>query len=183
MLADPKGKNFVVDLADQWLDLNLIDFTEPDQRLYPGFDVIVQDSMLQETHLFLQKMLDDDLSVGHLIDSDFTFLNSRLADYYNVEGVQGDSMQQVSLKPSSKTKQATRPGGLLTHGAIMKVTANGTNTSPVIRGVWVSERLLGQEIPPPPENIPAIEPDIRGAKTIRDMLAKHKENGLSLIHI
>ena len=177
MLADPKGKNFVVDLADQWLDLNLIDFTEPDQRLYPGFDVIVQDSMLQETHLFLQKMLDDDLSVGHLIDSDFTFLNSRLADYYNVEGVQGDSMQQVSLKPSPKTKQATRPGGLLTHGAIMKVTANGTNTSPVIRGVWVSERLLGQEIPPPPENIPAIEPDIRGAKTIRDMLAKHKENG------
>ena len=177
MLADAKGKNFVVDLADQWLDLNLIDFTEPDQRLYPGFDVIVQDSMLQETHLFLQKMLDDDLSVGHLIDSDFTFLNSRLADYYNVEGVQGDSMQQVSLKPSPKTKQATRPGGLLTHGAIMKVTANGTNTSPVIRGVWVSERLLGQEIPPPPENIPAIEPDIRGAKTIRDMLAKHKENG------
>ncbi len=177
MLADPKGENFVVDLADQWLDLNLIDFTEPDQRLYPGFDVIVQDSMLQETHLFLQKMLDDDLSVGHLIDSDFTFLNSRLADYYGVEGVQGDSMQQVALKRSPKTKKATRPGGLLTHGSIMKVTANGTTTSPVIRGVWVSERLLGQEIPPPPENIPAIEPDIRGAKTIREMLAKHKENG------
>ncbi|MFK7766144.1 MAG: DUF1592 domain-containing protein [Mariniblastus sp.] len=171
MLNDPKGKNFVIDLADQWLDLNLIDFTEPDFRLYPGFDVIVQDSMLQETHTFLQTMLDEDLSVSNLIDSDFTFLNSRLARYYGINDVKGDQLQKVSLGKSN------RYGGLLTQGAIMKVTANGTATSPVIRGVWVSERLLGQEIPPPPENIPAIEPDIRGAKTIREMLTKHKENG------
>lgn len=171
MLADPKGKNFVADLADQWLDLNLIDFTEPDRRLYGGFDVIVQDSMLDETHAFLQAMLDKNLSVSKLIDADFTFLNSRLAKYYGIAGVEGDNLQRVSLKDSKHY------GGLITQGAIMKVTANGTTTSPVIRGVWVSERLLGQEIPPPPENIPAIEPDIRGAKTIREMLTKHKENG------
>jgi len=171
MLADPKGENFVADLADQWLDLNLIDFTEPDRQLYGGFDIIVQDAMLDETHAFLQAMLDKDLSVSHLIDSDFTFLNSRLAKYYGIDGVKGDKLQRVSLKSSKHY------GGLITQGAIMKVTANGTTTSPVIRGVWVSERLLGQEIPPPPENIPAIEPDIRGAKTIREVLAKHKQNG------
>ncbi len=171
MLADRRGKDFVCDLSDQWLDLSLIDFTEPDSKLYPGFDVIVQDSMLDETHAFLQKMLDDDLSVTHLIDADFTFLNSRLARFYGIDGVEGDEMRQVSLDGDR------RYGGLLTQGSIMKVTANGTTTSPVIRGVWVSERLLGQPIPPPPQNVPAIEPDIRGATTIREMLAKHKENG------
>ncbi len=175
MLDHPQGKNFVADLADQWLDLNLIDFTEPDKRLYGGFDLIVQDSMLDETHSFLQSMLDEDLSVGNLIDADFTFLNSRLAKYYGINGVSGDKVQKVLL--NKKGDNPTNYGGLLTQGAIMKVTANGTTTSPVIRGVWVSERLLGQEIPPPPENIPAIEPDIRGAKSIREMLSKHTENG------
>ncbi len=158
MLADPRGQAFVSDFANQWLDLNLIDFTEPDPRLYPGFDVVVQDSMLRETHAFLQKLLEDDLSVSHLIDSDFTFLNSRLAEYYGIEAVQGDQLHQVSLSDDEHY------GGLITQGAIMKVTANGTNTSPVIRGVWVSERLLGQPIPPPPENVPAIEPDIRAQR-------------------
>ena len=171
LIADPRGKTFVKDFADQWLDMNLIDFTEPDQRLYPGFDPIVQNSMLAETHTYLQKMLDEDLSISHLIDSDFTFLNSRLARYYGIENVTGDDIQQVSLAPENPR------GGLITQGSIMKVTANGTTTSPVIRGVWISERLLGQPIPPPPENIPAIEPDIRGATTFREMLAKHKENG------
>ena len=170
MLTDPRGQHFVCDLADQWLDLNLIDFTEPDGRLYPGFDIIVQNSMLAETHAFLQKILDDDLNVGHLIDSDFTFLNNRLARYYGIPNVDGDDLKWVSLPEKSER------GGLLTQGSIMKVTANGTNTSPVIRGVWVSERLLGVPIPPPPQNVPAIEPDIRGAKTIREMLAKHKQN-------
>lgn len=176
MLRDPKAKNFVVDLADQWLDLNQIDFTEPDRRLYPGFDAIVENAMLDETHQFLQQMIDDDLSVSNLIDSDFTFLNSRLATYYEVgkDGigtVSGDEIRKVKLRDTSHR------GGLITHGSIMKVTSNGNNTSPVIRGVWISERLLGEHIPPPPDNVPAIEPDIRGAKSIREQLAKHKENG------
>ena len=168
MLADDRGKNFVRDFAAEWLDLKLIDFTEPDPRLYRDFDIIVQQSMLDETHQFLQTMVDENLSVGNLIDSDFTFLNSRLARFYSIENVAGDELQKVSLKPEHHR------GGLLTHGAILKVTANGTTTSPVIRGLWVSERLLGVDVPPPPENVPAIEPDIRGAKSIREMLAKHR---------
>ncbi|MDG1894611.1 MAG: DUF1592 domain-containing protein [Fuerstiella sp.] len=168
MLKDGRGQNFVKDFAAEWLDLSEIDFTEPDRKLYSGFDVIVQQSMLDETHAFLARMIKDNSSITNLIDADFTFLNSRLARYYNIDRVDGDQLRRVSLRPQDKR------GGLLTHGSIMKVTANGTTTSPVIRGVWISERLLGIEIPPPPEGVPAIEPDIRGAKTIREMLAKHK---------
>ena len=168
MLKDDRGRDFVKDFAAEWLDLSEIDFTEPDRKLYSGFDVIVQQSMLDETHEFLRKMIRDNSSITNLIDSDYTFLNSRLARYYRIDRVDGDRLRQVSLRPEDKR------GGLLTHGSIMKVTANGTTTSPVIRGVWVSERLLGVEIPPPPEGVPAIEPDIRGARTIREMLAKHK---------
>ncbi|MEZ6123931.1 MAG: DUF1592 domain-containing protein [Planctomycetaceae bacterium] len=170
MLKDARGRRFVKDFAAEWLDLKDIDFTEPDRRLYPGFDVIVQESMLAETHHFLQTLLDENLSVANLIDADFTWLNSRLARYYGKPNVVGDELRRVSLADDDMQR------GLLTQGAIMKVTANGTTTSPVIRGVWISERLLGVEIPPPPQGVPAIEPDIRGAKTIREMLAKHKSD-------
>lgn len=170
MLKDPRGRRFVEDFAAQWLDLSQIDFTEPDRKLYPGFDLVVQQSMLDETHAFVEKMLRDDLSVGNLLDSDFTFLNSRLARFYGIDGVAGDKLRPVKLEPDDHR------GGLLTQGAILKITANGTTTSPVIRGVWVSERLLGVDIPPPPQNVPAIEPGIRGAKSIREMLAKHKSD-------
>jgi hypothetical protein len=170
MLSDERGRRFVEDFAAQWLDLSEIDFTEPDRKLYRGFDLIVQQSMLDETHAFLQAMLDDDLSVSHVIDSDFTFLNERLATHYGIDGIEGEELRKVSLKSDDPR------GGLLTQGAILKVTANGTNTSPVLRGVWVSERLLGEHVPPPPENVPAVEPDIRGAKTIREQLDLHKKD-------
>ena len=170
MLADSRGDSFVEDLAAQWLDLSLIDFTTPDRRLYPGFDLVVQYSMLDETHAFLRRMLADNEPVTKIIDSDTTYLNSRLAKHYRIKGVDGDELRSIALEPDDHR------GGLLTQGSIMKVTANGTTTSPVIRGVWVSERLLGREIPPPPSNVPAIEPDIRGAKSIREQLAKHKSD-------
>lgn len=170
MLQDPRGAEFIPDLAAQWLDLSEIEATEPDRRLHRGFDLIVQQSMVDETHAFLNTMLSDDLSVTHLIDSDFTFLNSRLARYYEIEGVADDQLERVALRPQDHR------GGVLTHGAVLKVTANGTTTSPVIRGVWVGERLLGEHIPPPPESVPAIEPDIRGAHTIREMLAQHRSD-------
>lgn len=170
MLRSTAGQQFVVDFAAEWLELKDIGFTEPDPKLHPKFDLIVQHAMLDETHAFLQYMLDNDRSASELIDSDITFLNSRLASYYDIEGVQGDAVQRVELRDDSIR------GGLLAQGAILKVTANGSHTSPVIRGVWVSERLLGCPIPPPPEGIPAIEPDIRGAKTIREQLVKHRED-------
>jgi hypothetical protein len=103
-----------------------------------------------------------------LIRADYTYLNSRLARFYEIDGVRDDELQRVRLE------KGTHRGGVMTQGAIMKVTANGSNTSPIVRGVWISERLLGVPIPPPPSSVPAIEPDIRGATTIREQLAKHR---------
>ena len=171
-------RRFVTDFAAQWLDLDQIDFTEPDRKLFPEFDAIVKHAMLDETHQFLQTLLDDDLPVSKMVDGNFAFLNSRLARYYDIDEVAGDNLQKVSL-PSDHPR-----GGLLTQGAVLKVTANGSNTSPVVRGVWVSERVLGVPIPPPPDNVPAIEPDIRGAKTIREQLAKHRsQQSCAVCHV
>lgn len=170
MLKHKRGENFIEDFASQWLDLRDIDFTTPDRRLYPGFDVIVEKSMVAETETYLQQMLEKDLSVHLLIDSNFTFLNERLARFYGLNNVKSDELEKVSFRPDDHR------GGLITQGSIMKITANGTTTSPVLRGVWISERLLGAEIPPPPASVPAIEPDVRGAKTIREMLEKHKSD-------
>ncbi|WP_233200243.1 DUF1592 domain-containing protein [Blastopirellula marina] len=171
LLDGKRGDQFLKDFAAEWLELDQIDFTQPDTKLFGSFDTVVQDAMLAETETFLQAILHENLSVTHLIDSDFTFLNSRLARYYVIDGIPGDELRRVTLDPKSHR------GGLLTQGAIMKVTANGSNTSPVVRGVWVAERLLGVDIPPPPSNVPAVEPDIRGATTIREQLAKHRSQG------
>ncbi|MCC9657695.1 DUF1592 domain-containing protein [Rhodopirellula halodulae] len=174
LLQTPRGQQFVVDLADQWLDLVDIDFTEPDRRLFRDFDTTVQAGMLKETHLFLQHLLDQNRPIHELVSADYTFLNTRLARYYELTPTEadiadlGDQSRLVKMDPSIPR------GGILTHGAILKVTANGNDTSPVLRGIWVSERILGTEIPSPPENVPAVEPDIRGATTIRDLLAKHQ---------
>ena len=167
LLADDRGRQFMKDFAEQWLDLAQIDFTEPDPRLYPQFDPVVQQAMLAETEHFLQRNLDENRPIAELFGADYTYLNSRLARFYGIPEVTGDALRPVSLGPDSPR------GGLFGQGAILKVTANGSTTSPVIRGVWISERLLGQEIPPPPESVPAIEPDIRGATSIREQLAKH----------
>ncbi len=168
MLRAPRGNDFVRRFTAQWLDLLDIDFTEPDRKLYRNFDVVVQNSMLAETHVFVADLLANNRPAAELVTADHTYLNSRLAQFYGIDGIEGDSMRRVELDSSSHR------GGLLTHGSVLKVTANGTNTSPVLRGVWVSERLLGTPIPPPPENVPAIEPDVRGATTIREILEKHR---------
>ena len=166
----PNDRSFVRDFAAEWLDLEKLNETVPDRKLYPDFDPVVSKSMLNETHAYLDHLLAENQSVLRLIASDFTFLNNRLARYYDIENVDGDALQLVKLPPESAR------GGLLTHGSILKITANGTNTSPVLRGVWISERLLGIPIPPPPENVPAIEPDIRGATTIREQLELHRSD-------
>jgi hypothetical protein len=168
LLSGERIRQFVEDFAAQWLDLDLIDFTEPDSKLFPDFDAIVQNSMLDETHTYLATLLEKNQSVTQLVQSDYAYLNSRLARFYDIEGVIGDQLRKVKLEPDSHR------GGVLTQGAVLKVTSNGSNTSPVVRGVWVSERLMGVPIPPPPDNVPAIEPDIRGATSVREQLAKHR---------
>lgn len=178
MLASEKGATFVEDFSTEWFDLDEIDMSEPNRRLYPKFDLVVQHSMIDETVAFVSELLSKDMNVANLIDSDFTFLNSRLARFYQIEGVAGDELRQVKLAADD------RRGGVLTHGSVLKITANGSSTSPVIRGVWVSERLLGEEIPPPPKDVPAVEPDIRGAKTVREMLGKHlSDTSCSSCHV
>ncbi len=170
LLEGPGARRFVDGLAQEWLDLDQIDFTQPDRKLYRNFDSIVRDSMLAETQEFLATMLRENASVTQLVSANYTYLNSRLARHYGIDDIEGDELRRVSLQP------ADHRGGLITQGAILKVTANGSTTSPVGRGVWLGQRILGVDIPPPPSAVPAIEPDIRGAKTIRDQLEKHRDD-------
>lgn len=169
MIDDPRIERFVRNFTGQWLDLRDIEFTTPDGRLYPEFDPMLQESMLGETRGFFRHILENDLSVANFINSDFTVLNERLAAHYGIDGVKGHEKFRVVQLPDDSIR-----GGVLTHASVLKVTANGANTSPVLRGVWVLDNLLGQPAPPPPAGVPAVEPDIRGATTIREQLDKHR---------
>ncbi len=168
MLGDPKSDRFVNDFLDQWLDLRLIDFTAPDSDLYPEFDRLLRWSMLEETRGFFRELLDKDLSASNIVDSDFAMLNDRLAKQYGIKGVRGFRLRRVELGPQSAR------GGLMTQGSVLKVTANGSTSSPVVRGAWAMDRIVGRPADPPPPGAPAIEPDIRGAATIRQQLEKHR---------
>jgi len=168
MLKHPKAQAFTENFTGQWLSLRDIEATTPDKALYPEFEALLQWSAVRETHLFFEELLKQNLSVKNFVDSDFAMLNARLAAHYGVPDVHGVAFRKVALKPE------WHRGGVLTHASVLKVTANGTTTSPVLRGVWMLDRIMGKPAPPPPPNVPAIEPDIRGAQTIRDQLAKHR---------
>jgi hypothetical protein len=124
---------------------------------------------VKEATLFFDEMLKNDLPLMNFVASDFTFVNARLAKHYGIPGVAGMEMRKVALPPE------IHRGGVMTMASVLKVTANGTTTSPILRGAWVLERILGTPPPKPPEDVEAIEPDIRGATTIRAQLAKHRQ--------
>jgi mono/diheme cytochrome c family protein len=168
MLADPKSDRFVEHFLDEWLKLHEIDFTTPDPALYPEFDPWLRDSMLAETRATFRRLLAEDRPVTELIDSDTVMIDQRLALHYGIPDVRGGELRSCAVPPGVPR------GGLLTQAAVHKVTANGTATSPVLRGVWVMERLLGVSRLPPPPNVPAIEPDATGATTIRQMVEMHR---------
>ncbi|MBK8037423.1 MAG: DUF1592 domain-containing protein [Verrucomicrobiaceae bacterium] len=172
LIADARFEQFVRTFAEEWLDLRKLRRDIPDERLYPEYrkDDYLVDSMEHETRTFLRAMVRENLPASTVIAADFTFVNDRLAAHYDLPRVSGSAMQRVSLPEGSPF------GGLITQAALMKHTANGTTTSPVLRGVWIMEKLLGQPPPPPPKSVPAVEPDIRGATTIRALLAKHTES-------
>ncbi len=174
LLDGPGRDRFVGDFADAWLDLRELDFTAPDDRLFPEFDGYLRWSMPRETLAFLDKLFVDDRPVRDLVAPDYAMINARLAELYEIPGVDGPAIREVKLP---KRGPGSLRGGLLTQAAVLKVTANGTNTSPVVRGVWVLERLLGTPPSPPPPGIPGVEPDTRGASTLRDLLAAHRSNG------
>lgn len=171
MLDEPKSERFVQAFLDYWLDLRKSTDTSPDATLYPDYylDDALVESSVDETRAFFAELLRADLPARNVVDSDFAMLNERLAVHYDLPPVKGVTLRKFSLPEDSPR------GGLLTQASVLKVTANGTTTSPVTRGVWVMERILGQAPPPPPPSVPAIEPDTRGAKTIREQLAKHRE--------
>jgi len=175
MLSDPKAERFVERFTDQWLDLDQIDFTAPDPRQFRSFDPVVQASLVEETREYFRDLVRNDRPVTRFIDSNHVWINGRLARHYRLDGAKvkpGEGLQKVMLPEKARAGR----GGFITQGAILKVTADGTSTSPVVRGVFVNERILGRHLPTPPPGVPAIEPDIRGATSIRDQLIKHRES-------
>jgi hypothetical protein len=168
LLAQPELQRFIADFTDGWLDLRSIEATTPDQKLYPEFDDELKFSMVQETRAFIGELIARNLPPADLVASDFAMLNGRLARHYGIPGVDGTAIRRVVLPADSHR------GGLLTQASVLKVSANGTSTSPVIRGVYVMERLLGFQPPPPPPGVAGLEPDTRGAATIRQQLDKHR---------
>jgi mono/diheme cytochrome c family protein len=179
LIASDGFARFVTSFTDYWLNLRHIQRDEPDVRLYPEyrFDSYLIESMERETRAFFTALIRENLPATALVDGDFVFANDRLAEHYGLPPINGSTLKKVPLAADSPY------GGLLTQGAILKVTANGTSTSPVVRGAWVMERLIGEPPPPPPKAVPAVEPDIRGAETIRDLLALHtKEESCAACH-
>ena len=176
LLADPKAAAFTENFTGQWLGRRNIDFTEPNYLVYPEFDHMLKVSMLRETELFFNEVLTRDLSLTQFVDSDFSLLNGRLARHYGIPGPTGWEFQKVTLP------KGCHRGGVLTMASVLKVTANGSYTHPVHRGVWVLERILGKRPPNPPANVPVVEPDTRGAKGIRSLLAKHREGSCAKCH-
>ncbi|YCM44289.1 DUF1592 domain-containing protein [Verrucomicrobiaceae bacterium 227] len=169
MLGDEKSMRFIKDFAGQWLRLYDLHATQPDRRLYPEFDGLLDHSIQLETELYLNELFQKDLGVRKLINSNFTFANRRLAKHYQLPEVVGQEMRKVTLPPNSPR------GGILTQASIHKLTANGTFTSPIKRGAYILTHLLGTPPNPPPPNIGSIEPDTRGAVTIRETLEKHRD--------
>jgi hypothetical protein len=170
MLNDPKSQRFVGAFLDYWLELRKQDATTPSNVLYPDYylDEGLVEAAMDESKMFFTELLQKDLPARNVVDSDFTYLNERLAAHYGIPGVAGGTMRRVML-PADSVR-----GGVMTQAIVLKVTANGTSTSPVIRGKWISERILGRIIPPPPAAVPAVDPDTRGAVTIRQQLEKHR---------
>jgi hypothetical protein len=177
MLRSPKAAAFTENFVGQWLSLRQIDDTEPSFLLYREFDHLLQVSMIRETELFFEEVLKNDLSLTNFVASDFSMLNGRLAKHYGIPGVDGSwDFRKVALPKDSHR------GGVLTMASVLKVTADGTTTTPVRRGAWVMDRIVGKPPPEPPADVPSIQPDTRGATTIRELLAKHRSGTCAACH-
>ncbi|CAN5452284.1 hypothetical protein BH11PLA2_BH11PLA2_27540 [soil metagenome] len=170
LLKDSRSRRFVDAFLDYWLDLRKMSGNAPDAALYGDYylDDWLLESAEVETQLFFAELIKDNLPSRSLIHSDFVMVNERLAKHYDLPPVKGTAIRRVPVP-----KESVR-GGLLTQASVLMVTANGTTTSPVLRGAWILERILGTPTAPPPP-VPAVEPDLRGQVTIRDQLAKHRD--------
>lgn len=171
MLADAKAEALVTNFFSQWLHLRNLASVTPDMRRYPDFDDNLRQAFRKETEYFIREMIESDSSVLSLIKADHTYLNERLAKHYGIPHVFGPHFRRVSLDDS------TGRGGLLRHGSVLAVTSYATRTSPVIRGKWILENLLGTTPPPPPPDIPTLEDNsVSAGLSVRDRLNEHRAN-------
>lgn len=170
MLADPKAAEFAASFPRQWLQLRRVGMFPPDKVLYPEYDENLEKSMVAETLGYFSEVLHRNGKLREFLDSDWTMMNERLAMHYGFEGIRGDQLQRVAVKPEDHR------GGLLTQGAILSLTSDGTRHRPVHRGVWMLESIIGKPAPPPPANVPALNtPAVNAPKTtVREKLEAHR---------
>ena len=168
MLRNSKSNRFANNFIRVWLNFDNIGEMPPSKDFKVYYRDNLEVAMRNETQTFFRHVLDHNLSTREFLNADYSFLNRELALHYGIEGIEGNHLRRVSLK-------GTPRGGLLGHGSFLTASANGVDTSPVVRGIYMLEKLFGYTPPPPPDDVPDIEPDIRGAKTIREQLAKHRE--------
>ena len=168
MLRNPKSNRFINNFIRVWLNLDNLGEMPPSKDFKVYYRDNLEVAMRSETQTFFRHILDHNLSPREFLNADYSFLNRELAIHYGIEGIEGNHLRRVSLKGAHR-------GGLLGHGTFLTASANGVDTSPVVRGIYVLEKLLNYTPPPPPDDVPVIEPDIRGAETIREQLAKHRE--------
>lgn len=171
LLADERSRNLASNFAAQWLHLRNLESFTPDLRLFPDFDDNLRQAFRQETELFADSVFREDRSVLDLVKADYTYLNERLASHYGIPHVYGNRFRRVDLGAERQR------GGLLRHGSILTVTSYATRTSPVIRGKWVLENLIGTPPPPPPADVPALrENPVAASLSIRERLKEHRSN-------
>ena len=171
MLADPRSRSLVSNFAAQWLHLRNLESITPDLRLYPDFDDNLRQAFRRETELQFESVVREDRSVLDLLVSDHTYLNERLAKHYGIPHVYGSHFRRVELGDDGVR------GGLLRQGSVLTVTSYATRTSPVIRGKWILENILGTPPPPPPANIPALKDNtVSSSLSVRERLAEHRRD-------
>jgi hypothetical protein len=170
MLADPKAEALVKNFGEQWLNLRLMDRKKPDAARFGLVDDELLDAMRQETLLFIEEVISRDRSILDFIDGRFTYVNGPLARFYGISGVDGEEFKRVELDGEQRS-------GIITQGSVLSISSYATRTSPVIRGKWVLENLLGSAPPPPPDGIPALqEKDLGTAASLRQRLEQHRSD-------
>jgi hypothetical protein len=171
MLRDEKSAALVDNFAVQWLQLRRLANIEPDRRRFPRFSDRLRADMATETKMFVGAIIREDRSALELIDADYTFLNERLANHYGIGGVDGDDFERVGVGGVGR-------GGLLTQASILTLTSNPTRTSPVKRGKWIMENILGTPPPDPPADVPELNNsrEARSSASLRERLEEHRKN-------
>ena len=169
MLKDPKAKSLTINFAGQWLQLRDVPLVDPDPKIYGKLDEKLKESMQSETEMLFEHILNKDLPLTELITANYSFLNKRLASHYGINGVKGNDFQKVSL-------EGTRRRGMLTHASVLTVTSNPTRTSPVKRGKWILENILGTPPPDPPPGVEELDSNKELTGNLRQRLEQHRDD-------